>query len=122
MLISSIKEPFLLVMSDPPTGTMKFLSVDWIIRSIRFSLLALLRVSVVFLHCSPYALLTIWNKPAFLAILHTVTTSYGYLGAKQEVVLMIQRISSLLILLRTSSKWSMSVSKGDMPSPSSPLS
>ena len=76
-------------MIDPPTGTIKFLSVLWTKASTRLPLSAFPASSIICIHFelwTPYALLTMWGTPNFPHISATAGTSSAALGAKQEVV------------------------------------
>ena len=66
-----IKSALELATTAPPTGTMKFLSVDWTNASTRPTLIASF---IIFIHLdawTPYALLTIWGIPYLEHILAT---------------------------------------------------
>ena len=79
----------------PPTGTIKFLSVDDIRISTEPRLCASTKACVILEHYNPYALLTIWNKLFFLQISATSTTLSYARGAKQLVVVITHRTLSL---------------------------
>lgn len=91
-LLDFNKDYLLLKMKDPPTGTMKFLSVLCTTMEHSPFCIPSLIMCAIFEHHIPYALLTTWNKLYFFAKIEFPTTSSGTLGAKQLVVETIARM------------------------------